>query len=438
MLFQRRQLWMVILIAVVLVIGCTATATTPETRVPASPHPADTATPVPATNTETSEPATPTVFLVPTLIPTPTATGTATPTPTATPPSTTLALAKGVWISPEELSALPMEGRAWERLEAAADGELEEANMAGYTANHDVETLAVALVYARTGEEAYREKAAQAIRATIGTEHSGLRNGPGSEQGALADIVGRNLVSYVIAADLIDLAGYDRQLDAEFRSWIEGLLHEEWPDGSLVSEDETRANNHGRVAGASRAAVAAYVDDREEVARTAMVFKGFLGDREIYTGFDFDRDLSWQADADRPVGINPHGAVKEGFVIDGALPEEMRRGCSFQDPPCPTSYPWGSLQGIAVEANILYRQGYDVWNWEDQAILRSVQFLHDLQQTYEDQPWWAEGDDTWVPWLINDAYDTDFPTEEANIGKNMGWTDWTHAPVGADVEEEPQ
>lgn len=329
-----------------------------------------------------------------------------------------------------------MEGRAWERLEAAADGELEIANMAGYTANHDVETLAVALVYARTGEEAYRDKAAQAIRATMGTEYTGLQKGPDSEQGALAVIVGRNLVSYVIAADLIGLAQYDPQLDAEFRAWIEGLLREEWPDGSLVSEDERRANNHGRMAGASRAAVAVYLGDEEELSRAAMIFKGMLGDREIYTGFDFDEDVSWQADPALPVGINPPGAVKEDLAIGGALPEEMRRGCSFQLPPCPTSYPWEALQGIVVEANILHRQGFDVWEWQDQAILRAVQFLYELQQEYEDDPWWAEGDDTWVPWLINDVYSTDFPTDVARMGKNMGWTDWTHG--SASVEEEPQ
>lgn len=439
MLFQRPQLWpVVILIAVVLVTGCTATATTPEAVVFSSPPPADTATPVPTTSAALNT-ATPTLFVVPTLIPTPTSTSTVTPTPTATPPSRTVApAAEGIWISPEELSVLPMEGRAWERLEAAADGELEVPNMAGYTANHDVETLAVALVYARTGEEAYREKAAQAIRATMGTEYTGLQKGPGSEQGALAVIVGRNLVSYVIAADLIDLSGYDRQLDAEFRSWIEGLLHEEWGDGSLVSEDERRANNHGRMAGGSRAAVAVYLGDQEELSRTAMIFKGFLGDRGIYTGFEFDEDVSWQADPALPVGINPPGSVKEGFVIDGALPEEMRRGCSFQDPPCQTSYPWESLQGVVVEANILHRQGFDVWNWEDQAILRSVQFMYGLQQSYPDTAWWAEGDDTWVPWLINYVYGTDFPTEVARIGKNMSWTDWTHAPATADAEEEPQ
>jgi hypothetical protein len=42
--------------------------------------------------------------------------------------------------------------------------------------------------------------------------------------------------------------------------------------------------------------------------------------------------------------------------------------------------------------------------------------------------WWASGDDTWVPWVINRIYGTSFQTDPANIGKCMAWTDWTHAP----------
>jgi len=158
------------------------------------------------------------------------------------------------------------------------------------------------------------------------------------------------------------------------------------------------------------------------------VFRGFLGDRASYDAFLWTQDLSWQADEDAPVGINPVGAVKQGVDIDGALPEEMRRGDSFQSPPEPTGYVWEALQGILVEAVILDRAGYDVFRWEDQAILRAVHFIHDLQDQYPDAGWWATGDDTWVPWVVNAAYGTAFPTDPAAVGKCMGWTDWTHAP----------
>lgn len=321
-----------------------------------------------------------------------------------------------------------MGGSAWNRLKEAADRELEGANIASPDSDHDVNTLAVALVYARSGDAHYGQKAAEAIRSAMGTEYTGRRNGPGSPQGALAVSIGRNLVSYVIAADLIELGAYDAQLEMEFRAWIDGLRYEEWEDGSLVYIDEIQANRDGRIAGASRAAVAAYLGDESELARAAQVYKGFLGDRDTYWGFRFSNDLSWQEDPLQPVGINPMGAARGESRIDGALPEEMQRGCSLRSSPCPTSAPWLSLQGIVVEAMILYRQGYDVWNWEDQAILRAVQFLYDLHVTYPEAGWWAKGDDRWVVWLINSVYGTDFPVQAARIGKNMGWTDWTHAP----------
>ena len=55
-----------------------------------------------------------------------------------------------------------MSGPAWQQLKAAADGDLGTAEIADQNSNHDVRTLAVALVYARTGDSAYRAKAADA------------------------------------------------------------------------------------------------------------------------------------------------------------------------------------------------------------------------------------------------------------------------------------
>jgi hypothetical protein len=198
-------------------------------------------------------------------------------------------------------------------------------------------------------------------------------------------------------------------------------LTEVQADGrSLQSTHEDRPNNWGTMAGGSRAAVAAYLGDAAELARTAQVFEGWLGNRSAYAGFNYDSDLSWQADPSRPVGINPLGATKEGHSIDGALPEEMRRGGSFQWPPIETGYPWGALQGAVVQAEILYRAGYDTWQWQDRALLRAVEFLYGLG-------WSPEGDDEWTPWLVDARYGTSFAANaSAKHGKIMGWTSWTH------------
>ena len=97
----------------------------------------------------------------------------------------------------------------------------------------------------------------------------------------------------------------------------------------------------------------------------------------------------------------------------GCHTRNMRRGCRYRLPPCATGYAWEALQGAVVQAEILHRQGYDAWQWQDRALLRAAQFLWRLDQLYGG--WWASGDDEWQVWLINAAYGTDFPSEPRDL-----------------------
>jgi hypothetical protein len=145
---------------------------------------------------------------------------------TAAPPAGTTrpaGVVAGIWTSPAELAARPTTGAAWTALKRAADGSAAAA-IADQDSDHDLQTMAAALVYSRTGAGAYRDKAAAGIAAAMGTEAGGR---------TLA--LGRNLPGYVIAADLIGLGGYDawgwsdrallraatylRNLDAQFGGW---------------------------------------------------------------------------------------------------------------------------------------------------------------------------------------------------------------------------
>lgn len=319
----------------------------------------------------------------------------------------------GVWISAAELAQLPTSGPAWQHLKDAADSELREPRLRNQDQDNNVLVLAAALVYARTGEMRYRDKVIDNLMAAIGTEEGGR---------TLA--LGRELVAYVIAADLINLPA-NKAEDEAFRTWLREVLTKQLKDErTLQLTHEERPNNWGTHAGASRAAVALYLQDEAELERTAVVFKGYLGDRSAYDGFIYG-NLSWQYDPDNPVGVNPKGATKEGHSIDGALPEEMRRGSKFRWPPKWTNYPWEALQGALVQAEILCRAGYPVWEWEDSALLRAVEFLYAID-------WPPEGDDEWQVWLVNYAYGTDFPgVVAARPGKNFGWTDWTHSEFRA-------
>jgi hypothetical protein len=326
-------------------------------------------------------------------------------------PAPTLARPTGMWVSAAELASKPTSGPAWNAVKAAADASA-SPNIADQDSLHDVDTLAAGLVYSRTGAAPYRSKAAAAIAAAMGTERGGR---------TLA--LGRNLASYVVAADLIGLGALDPALDARFRAWLSAVRTEPLDGRTLISTNEERPNNWGTMAGASRIAADIYLGDTADLNRAATVFRGWLGERGAWSGFKFG-DLSWQADPANPVGINAPGTTRDSQPLDGAQPEEMRRGGTFATPPAHTNYPWEALQGAVVQAQLLSRQGFDAWNWGSKALLRASNYLADLDARYGG--WWAQGDDSWQPWLLNRAYGTTRPAPTpTRPGKIMGFTDWT-------------
>ncbi|MDO3386849.1 alginate lyase family protein [Gilvimarinus sp. SDUM040013] len=314
-----------------------------------------------------------------------------------------------IWIDRNRLLALPTEGPAWENLLTAANQPLGIPNLADQNDPTNVQVLARALVYARTGGEHLRRSVISTCMMAIGTERGGRT----------LDL-GKELLAYVLAADLVGLEGEQEQ---RFRNWLSTLPEREYPSGkTLRSTHERRPNNWGTFAGSSRLAVAAYLGDKEEIARAARVFRGWLGDRTLYSGFRF-KDRSWHAEPLRPRGINPVGATKQGYSIDGALPDDQRRSGGFLWPPPKENYVYTALQGALAQAVILDRAGYPVWEWEDRALLRAFRWLH----VHADYP--AQGDDTWLPHLINYYYSENFPAPvPSRPGKNAGWTDWTHPP----------
>lgn len=324
---------------------------------------------------------------------------------------------EGVWISRDEIMALPMSGPAWNALKAQADQPAGIPVLSDQDQTNNVYVLAKALVYVRTGIASYRDTVVWNCMQAIDTELGGR---------TLA--LGRELAAYVIAAELV---GLDPGDDLVFRTWLRRTLTEDLSGRTLQSTHEDRPNNWGTLAGGSRAAVAVYLDDQTEIARTAQVFKGWLGDRSAYAGFSYQFGTqgadTWMPDPSQPRPVNPAGATVGGHNVDGALPDDISRGCPFQWPPCPTGYAWEGLSGAILQAEILARQGYDVWNWENQAMRRATEYLWYLDQQFGN--WWTDTDDEqFMPWMINRAYGTSYRTHlPARIGKNMAWTDWTHA-----------
>jgi hypothetical protein len=333
-------------------------------------------------------------------------------------------LSRGIWIDRAELMLRPMSGTAWTNLLNNARVSCPTPDLSDQEDTANVCVMAKALVFARTGEAAYRLRVVDAIWAIV---NSGVYRGR-----ALA--LGRELAAYPIAADLIDLKNYDRLLDSRFRQKLAELLTTPTTEGPrhLIECHELRPNNWGTHCGASRAAVAAYLGDTAQLARTAKVFKGYLGDRSSYAGFKYG-DLSWQCNPGAPVGINPMGCQIGSYQVGGVLPEEQRRAGGFSWPPPKENYVYEGLQGAMAEAVILKRAGYDVFNWQNKALLRAFQWL----QTQAN--FLAEGDDVWLPHLVNYFYGrgTLPAVSGTRPGKNVGWTDWTHSGVASTSSSDP-
>ena len=317
------------------------------------------------------------------------------PTPTSTPPI-------GIWLSQEEIAALPMSGSAWENVVSTADSLSGQAQLDDNDSKHDVQTLAAALYTARTGEK--RERVVDALRTV-----------PASEISRVLEL-SRGLQSYIIAADLI---GYD---DPEFRNFVDTIIRDESIDGNgsdgVLGTAAYSPNNWGGHARATAAAAAVYLGDQallEDVTRWHMAFLGEDNGHQMRF-----KDTNWHADPDNKRGINAKGARIEGKNVDGVLPEELRRGGEFTWPPNETGYVWEGMQGLVVTHIILWRAGQIDLDAEDNAIVRAMDWLYKVVE------WPAEGDDTWIPWLINGVFGTDYPTTPAKSGKGMGFTDWTH------------
>lgn len=311
----------------------------------------------------------------------------------------------GVWISPDELGRLPTEGPAWADVEEYALGDWGEPDIGDQNSNHDVHTLAGALYAARLDDAEMRARVEDALDEVTGSRTDEI----------LA--LSRNLLSYVVAADVI---GYRTD---DFERWLEESLRRRGDSRAgietLLESALRDPTNHGAHARASAIAAARYLGDDETVGRIAARFHDWLGRSDR----DFEwREPDWQSDRDRRHGINPVGAEIEGVDVDGVLPEEQRRSGGFADPPPQEPYVWEGLQGTVATAELLHRAGYEPWAWEDEALRRALVWLHEVN-SYP-----AEGDDRWIPWIVNARYGTSFPAESpSQPGKNIGFSDWTHA-----------
>jgi hypothetical protein len=331
-----------------------------------------------------------------------------------------------------ELLSLPTSGAAWDGLKAAADGDWGTPDLCDQDVKHGSLALAGALVYARTGVAAYATKTHAAIMAALGTERSTCS--------ILA--IGRQLGGYVLAADFSNLAGAD---DEAFRTWLAGMRtrsftdHPRWQ--TLAGTDADSANNWGAFAGASRIAASLYLGDGADVAAAAAILRGFLGDRGAWAGFRGQGDTNdiltdairvWACDAS-PAGfvpINP-ACSHTGINLDGAIVNDVSRdGAGLTWPVGPTGigYTLESLQGLVLQTELLYRNGYpDAWAWSDNALERAARLVS-RNGAAGGTTWNIASVNCYVPWILNYRYGLKLPTKPAGYGRIFGYTDWLFGP----------
>jgi hypothetical protein len=352
-----------------------------------------------------------------------------------------------IWLSEAEIDALPTSGPAWTALVATANAFVPVGGVNGSVDigdpqdDGDMDTLACALVYVRTGNTAYRTKVATALAAVMGTENDENGN---DETDDKVRAVGFNLPGYVIAAGLIH-----HDVPA-FTSWISGLRTANMGESrDITGLHRERPNNIGTTSGGGRIAASMFVGDEADVAEAAAVFTCWM-EGTCVPEQDFDDEIvCWHADVNERHGINPAGAVLGGISVDGVLPDDQRRqaepdagdvcieGPCCAEPPCiadpccpPTAccenYVRTALNGAMLQAALLDRWHYaEGWSWGDEGLRRAMDWVHEVGCAGQDA---MPGNDEWMPWLANWAYGTDYPTvTPIEPGRTIGFTDWTHA-----------
>jgi hypothetical protein len=122
----------------------------------------------------------------------------------------------GIWMSEEELSRLPATGDSWDKMMSYARNHTNDPDLKDQDDKTDTNTVAKALVYARTGDTTYAEEVVYTLQRLIELNPIS-RSLDWDELGA-----GRSIGSYAMAADLIDLKNYAPDFDKNhFRPWLD-------------------------------------------------------------------------------------------------------------------------------------------------------------------------------------------------------------------------
>jgi hypothetical protein len=319
----------------------------------------------------------------------------------------------GATIGPD-VTGLPMSGSAWDYVKSTAASSWGSPALTMNQDNrHGVKALAGAMYFARTGDATMRAKVVTAIKAVVAA-------GSPSDENAILSM-GRQLGSYVLAADYIGLDGAD---DAAFRAWLSPLrtaavgTHGRYKALRQTAYDSP--HNWGTFAFASLLAADLYRGDAAMVEQDWKVYKGFCGDRASYAGFqqiDPTKSGGWGCPGQPFTPFNsgcPTDAIRFGAIV-----KDVMRGGAYPNPSGDgIGYMGECLQGLALSAELFLRAGKtDAWSR--------------VRPAFE---WGAKYDaidegqvDQHVVWIANRRLGLNRATKPAGFGRVWGYTDWLYA-----------
>lgn len=324
-----------------------------------------------------------------------------------------------------ELMSKPTSGAGWEFLKSQADGAWEPPDLSAPNTKNPGRVLAAALVYARTGDVAYRDRVIAAVREL-----------PGTEDGA--DIVlplARNLFGYVMAADLVRMP--PDTVTANGQTW-QAFLQEarqlEFPGNTrwltLEKTAGDSAGNWNAYALSSHLAVSVVLGDQAAVERDITIYRRFLGDTaspwpafKPTSGYVWNNNgQTWDMTPTLQRGINPD---VPGDRRSGAIVIDVSRHTVAPSVPCCTvdlagrTYTEESLDALLAINMVLKARGSDFTEFEDQALRRAYEFLlaNGGPSGYSNGRYLALAIDAW--------YGTSHATVEGDsIARHLGFGGW--------------
>ena len=268
-----------------------------------------------------------------------------------------------IFISRADLMRLPTSGAAWDGVMAKAN-ENATPNICDQDNKADINAMAAGIVYARTGNEAYKTKVITLINKAMASQRDNCYNA------VLA--IGRQLGGYVLAADFV---GYR---DPSFTNWLAMIMdreiggHSRWHVLRFTAYDT--ANNWGTHALASVTATDIYLNRTADIEKDWKVFSSY----GVPYGWPFnktsDYNQQWSciptgSTGKLPIAINSP-CVSNGVNLDGAPVEDSSRSAFGSY----SSYIHESMQGFVAMAQLWERTGRPGWTVNNAQICRSLQF----------------------------------------------------------------